>query len=1000
MNIFESWLKYNPIANPHINSYIEWSLFGLNRIMQSQILSSETKIWKFHNARLVPNDLTPTDALYNEITYDAKVLVDIEEINKDDNSSLMLTDVIIAHIPLIVMPNDVGSDGIGGYFIIKGIERVLVSQIRHSYNQPIVSFAKQESKKNRVKPEDMISTKTIVVKNEAYEKFVNSIKNVYDKQTDIVIVHINLRSISEASNHSCATEIVLTNHSQILISNSKFKGKINVALILKALGCISYEDYLWVTMGDEEIAKILYICSLSAFDQVAALSEIAEKLIFIQRTVETFKMDAKNVLKFITFELFPHMGLTTTSSIVAVYIGGLVRQLFEAKRIGKADDRDSLRFKRFEPAGVLIHDLFEQSVKKWISILSKYCMKKNNIILGIQHKFLTKRILYCFSTGTWGALMSTYKRMGVSQPRATTSYIAQLSHLYRVSNPISKETRNQPVRQLHPSHQFYLCPCESPEGHTVGIVLNFAIGTAVTSKVMPVILINAMAHLLKPIVLRGREIKYTVSINGRLVGATDNLYDFVTEFKYLRRIGRFDGGTNLGMVSIGVISNQIFIWTDDGRVTRPVKNISNPTSSWREGLLNGQYQWLDSFEQEFGDVHSWSREIHPALILGITASTIPFINYQPIPRAVYASNMNKQAICSIGPNQAEKFGPTYNIGRIQQVPLVSTTISKIFKLDNYPTGTNVIVAICPVEGYNQEDAIVINRASVERGLFAADSYKTISVTEEFDGELIKTFCIPPKNIRNVSNNYCMLNSNGIIKKGMSVQVGDVLIGQISKHYKKIEDISTIVGSKHDEGIVHEVILSKVNGIQMVKIIIVSNLNVIVGDKFSSRYGQKGISGNIVDSWELPFLIDGTVPDIFMNPLALPSRMTIPTIMETLFGLVVLETHEYYVASSFEDVRHFSIIQEKMKQYNLNTSGTQLMRNAHNGKIMVPIFVGPMYYHRLSHLAEHKCYARSEGKNSKQTRQPTDGRSRQGGLRFGEMERDAIIGLNMPHFFGR
>lgn len=1013
MNVLSTWFESFPSAAHHINSFVDWSEFGLQKTFSSQSLSSKTKQWSFKNVRLTKPEITVEHAQRFGLTYDAKVILDIVETCNDNSIPTRLNDIVVARVPVIVLPTDVGSDGIGGYFVISGIKRVLITQIRNSYNQPIVTFAK-DSKKNRTKPEDIFTIKpsklTDCLKSKSTSeapdkslrgdvtKLADSLKEIHNKSMDLIELSLKLRSISEVSNHSCETEIVVTKHGQFLLSNSKFKGRISVPIIMKALGCISVDHFASAVSNDLVLAKKLYIMSLVVYDRIEALQYLADRLIFVQRTVEDLSIDVKDVVTFLTFQLFPHLGLDAQQSLVAVYIGSLVSRISEVKRIGKADDRDSLRFKRFEPAGILIGDLFEQIVKKWTSQLTKHCETKDDLVVGIKISFITSKLIYCFKSGIWG-LQTNYKRMGVCQPKVTTSFIGGISHLYRVSNPISKETRNQPVRQLHPTHAFNFCAVESPEGHTVGLVLNLAIATMISARVVPVVVIDSMAHLIRPIEFCGRDNTFTVFVNGRLIGTIDNLKEFVDEFVLQRRLGKFDGGLNQGMVSIGIINSQVMIWCDEGRLVRIVKTslFDNSVVDWREGLLSGKLQWIDSFEQEFGpEKFDWGSELDPSTLFGIAASTIPFINFQPAPRAVFASSMNKQAISSIGPTQAEEFGTTLNIGRVQHEPIVSTLISKIKKLDDYPTGVNVIVAICPINGYNQEDSIVLNRSSVERGLFAADVYKTIEVEESY-GDSIKKFGIPHKSIRHRTNNYCLLDSNGVVKKGSRVSVGDVLVGLISKGFSgaaqgSVEvDVSYVVG-KGEEGIVHKVYHHELEGFKHLRIVICGNLEVVVGDKFSSRFGQKGICGLIANSWDLPFMEDGCVPDIFINPLCLPSRMTIPTLMEGMFGLVSLETKQKWAIGNFKE---HPDIRVEMEKFGIHPSGTVWMRNPVNGKRMKKIFCSPMYYQRLAHLAIPKCYARSTGVMSKHTRQPTDGRSRKGGLRFGEMEGNCIVGLNMP-----
>ena len=336
MNVFGSWRDSNPTASHHLNSFKDWELFGLKRTMRAHKITCDKKSWAFVNARVGPPEITPLEAHVKGVTYDAEVLVNIEETNLEDGSTILLKDVVIARVPRIILPGDVGSDGVGGYFQIRNVERVLVTQERAAYNQPIVTFAKDSSKKNRVKPEEIFAVKTGTQRTE-YTNFVSSVRLAHDKQSDVVHVQVNLRSISESSNHSCASEVVLTRQLQILISNGKFRGRIPVALVLKALGCVSLKDFEWAVMQDEEIAKILYVCSLGASTtqadaQIDALNQLAKRLVFTQRSVETFQMNPENVLTFLTFELFPHLGLTATPSIAAIYIGGLVCRCFAAKK--------------------------------------------------------------------------------------------------------------------------------------------------------------------------------------------------------------------------------------------------------------------------------------------------------------------------------------------------------------------------------------------------------------------------------------------------------------------------------------------------------------------------------------------------------------------------------------------------------------------------------------------------------------------------------------------
>lgn len=438
------------------------------------------------------------------------------------------------------------------------------------------------------------------------------------------------------------------------------------------------------------------------------------------------------------------------------------------------------------------------------------------------------------------------------------------------------------------------------------------------------------------------------------------------------------------------------IWCDDGRLTRLVKTGQDlKCSDWYQGVIEGELQWIDAFEEEYGfENMNYSREIDTSNIFGISASLIPLINSQPCPRSVYSTNMNKQAVSCLGPSQNLKYATTINIGVNKRPPLLTTHFANLIEFNKYPSGNNCIVAITPYFGYNQEDAIIINKASVERGLFKSVSFKTIFFEEESESEIFKIVKIPEKNIRKNNLNYCMLDKNGVVKKGSKVLFGDVLVGVVNN--KKMSNMDcSIYYEKTEPAIVYDVHLCEINSHKHVKIVLVHDLPCFVADKFASRHGQKGIVSLFVKYTEMPYLEDGTVPDILISPLSLPSRAT-PTITEGLLNLISIYTNKQVVLSSFDNIFNQFDIENILENYGIDKNGVFKMRNNVDGELMVPIFTAPIYYNRLPHFASHKCYARSNGIMSKQTRQPTDGRSRQGGLRIGEMERDAIIGLEMPH----
>ena len=962
MDIVNSLIQDQVLAHHHVASYVIWHRHLLEETLLNYVFKSahEGIQWKIVDVRLKEPTITPQAAIDGCAPYEASVVVDVEE-NREGVYSGTLKDIVIATLPAMVLPRVLHPKDPGGWFILNNIERVLVTQIRLAYNYPMVRRAKKDAKKNRIRAELTF----------APHKF------------DTIEYLLDIRSISEATGHSCATELALTEQGQILFSNSKIVGRMTLGVMMKALGCIDLESYKWAVSGDEELAKVLFFSALHLKDQDAALDYISSSIKLTQKTASGI-LTRETASRLLTDEFFPHLGKFSGEDTVCLYMGHLAKTIFSAARTGREDSRDSIKFKRYEAAGVLMGDLFKQIIKKWASTLEKHCLKRGDFITGVQDVYTSRRVHYCFSSGLWGALMSSYKRVGVSQPRAYTSYTGYLSHLQRISNPISKETKNQLVRQLHPSQMGYICPCETPEGHTVGIVLNMAATATISTKTPPILVIDAIQQYLSP-VKRKRSFGYLVFVNGKLVGTTQDAIGFYGNFTKLRRLGVFSGGLERGKVSIGIEGACINIWCDEGRLVRLVKTPEfRKCSSWAEGLKKGYLQWIDAYEEEFGfDKMSENREIDPSLALGLSAATIPFINRQPSPRSVYATNMCKQAVSNLGPGQKHKFATNINFGHNKDHPLLTTEISKMFGLDDYPPGNNCIIAVAPFHGYNQEDSIVVNKASIQRGLFSSISLRTVFAEEENEGDVFKIVKVPELSEQQKALNYCVLDDMGVVRKGEKVFYGDVLVGMIAVSKNgKVSDCSVFY-EKHEPAIVYNVHVSDLTSYKKIKVVLAVNLEVSVGDKFASRHGQKHTIGKIVDYTDMPYGEDGLVPDMIMSPLALPSRAT-PTILEGLVNIKALEDGEVKVINSFD------------RTITIEKKGSILLRNAVDGEFMVPIFVAPIYYIRLPHFAAHKCYARAKGVMSRQTRQPTDGRSRLGGLRVGEMERDAIISLRMPH----
>jgi DNA-directed RNA polymerase II subunit RPB2 len=406
-------------------------------------------------------------------------------------------------------------------------------------------------------------------------------------------------------------------------------------------------------------------------------------------------------------------------------------------------------------------------------------------------------------------------------------------------------------------------------------------------------------------------------------------------------------------------------------------------------------------------------EIHPSLILGVLASNIPFSNHNQAPRNTYQSAMGKQAIGLYATNFKTRLDTLSHVLNYPQQPLVKTNMSTLLNLSNMPCGTNVIVAIATYTGYNQEDSIILNRSSVQRGLFTSTFYRTLK--EQCNKNLStgeeEIFC-NPKNMESFVNkpqNYNKINDDGFVSENTFVEAGDVLIGKCmpQKTSTSFFHKDNSVTMKNNE--IGYIDLSCTNdkyfkntsadGYSFCKIKIRSFREPTIGDKLSSNHAQKGSIGIMYNQEDLPYTKDGLVPDIIINPHAIPSRMTIAQLIETIMGKACATLGTVGNATPFTSVGVNDICNILGNECNLEPHGNQLMYNSRTGEQMkTSIFVGPTYYQRLKHMVCDKIHSRnSNGPVVLLTRQPAEGRARDGGLRLGEMEVECNWGHGTMNF---
>jgi DNA-directed RNA polymerase subunit B'/DNA-directed RNA polymerase subunit B len=528
----------------------------------------------------------------------------------------------------------------------------------------------------------------------------------------------------------------------------------------------------------------------------------------------------------------------------------------------------------------------------------------------------------------------------------------------------------------------------------------------------------------RPAVVKPKISKTKIYINGELLGYCDNPAEFTQEMREKRRNGEISHEMNITYYED---NDEIYIFNDPGRARRPLiivkdgvpllkeehlNKVANGKLKWDDLINNGLVEYLDAEEEEnsyiamslaeLNEEHT-HLEIDPATMLGICAGIIPFSDHNSSPRNTMEAGMTKQALGLYVSNYALRTDTRAHLLHHPQTPIVKTRIIDSTNYDLRPSGQNFVVALMSYEGYNMEDAMVINKGSLERGLARSSFFRAYDTSEKrYAGGQVDKFEVPDKNIKGYRSEeaYRNLDEDGVVNPESYVESGDVLIGKTSPPRFLEEDFGTVadrrretsVTVRHGEkGIVDAVLLSEtVEGSRLAKIRVRDTRQPEFGDKFASRHGQKGVVGLILSPEDVPFTEFGVVPDLIVNPHAIPSRMSIGQVLEMVAGKAGCLEGERVDATPFNQT-----LEDEIKQQLINngfeSAGCESLYSGVTGeRLDAEIFVGVAYYQKLHHMTTDKVYARSRGPVQVLTRQPTEGRAREGGLRFGEMERDCLI----------
>lgn len=1047
LNIIEKYFQEKNIADFQIASYNHFLHHDLKKVIEDEpvlmIRDSKQNIKykiKFDNVHITKptfidknrkkSILYPNEARMRDMTYESWIQVNIIE-TFENKKSIIHKRVNLAKIPMMLgcdfcnlsslsMNERVHKAGecskdFGGYFIVKGTERVLVSQVRNAYNRTIVTKVKNEFKSE-------------------------------------------MRSISIKTGHSVCIRIIYNEDKKTFEINIPYvKKMIPFHIFLRCYEKIFKTSIIDMVKDKLRLNKDMEYLLHMAFNEYDEMS-IDECLLYIgQRisvTIDKTKL-LDYVLNLLKIKLFPHLGIDPKPIEILDHIFVMFRKLLYCiSKKRQLDERDSYSNKRVETSGILVCELFAILFKKFLSNAKNYLGKKknkNNIKYVIQNdaKSITTQLHTAFATGNWGAQKNSYIRTGVSQVLSRLTYTSMISHFRRLMVPIGKEGKNVELRKIHTSQFGYICSTETPEGQPSGTVLNFALLMDVTFFIDSLL----VEEVITPLVDTDySELDKTmVFLNGKIIGSVNDHKKFIKTFKELQYNEHIHPHVSVNYYEI---DNEINIWCDKGRCIRPVLTLSNDkkrilmtnqeakTLSWKSMIEKKYIKYIDVETSEHSviamkpDMLSNQQnnycEIHPCVQLGIMALLIPFPHHNPSPRNVYQCSMQKQSIGIPMLSHNLRADTSTHILHYNQKPLVNTKMAHYLGLNEIPAGMNVVVAIATYTGYNQEDSIIFNKGSIEKGLFVCTTKRSIEAVEkkinQSSREIIQ---LPPVNNVTVSSEhpsyfrrkygrYDKLDEDGIIKpytitieNGREkriptyIQQGDVVVGKIvhirNKSGSVVRQDNSVIANKNEEGFIDRIFIDKtLDGHKIVKIIVRKLRVPEIGDKFASRSAQKGVIGMIFNQEDMPFNVQtGIVPDIIINPHAIPSRMTMNQLMECILGKKCCLDGTYGDATAFTNDNSITNIYSELEKVGLQElkrggfsyakTGCEELRNGFTGKKMnAKIFMGPTYYQRLKHMVSDKIYGRTRGSVTTFMRQPVEGRSRDGGLKFGEMERDAMI----------
>jgi DNA-directed RNA polymerase II subunit RPB2 len=977
----------------------------------------------------------------------------------------------------------------GGYFIIDGKEKVIISQ----------------------------------------EKFADNMLYIRTNKADDLYSHsAEIRSVSEDTSKPIRTSSVrivapspsLSNN-QIVVSVPNVKKPVPLFILMRALGVISDKDIIQTCLltnlndsveNNKNPYIDLFIPSIhdasKIFNQQNALEFIAEL---------TKRGTVSGVIEILSDYFLPHIGEMNFLE-KAYFVGYMVNRLLKVYlKEEKPTDRDNFRFKRVELSGALIYDLFreyyliqkrditrkideeyyyhkgEYKEDETFSRKEKKQLKtkgqqqednkyKDNFVGLIEANFkaffkdrLVEQGFRKAFKGNWGSEAHT-KRLGAVQDLNRLSWNTYISHLRKINLPLDASAKVVGPRLLNSSQWGFIDPIDTPDGGNIGLHKHMSISTYITSgsSCYPIIKwlrTNTPMRILLECSPEQLGVSSKVFVNGIWIGAVDDPIGIVDALKLYRRNGIIPTYTS---ISFDYQRNEVYIYTDAGRLTRPIYYIDDEKFSYdrkevKDLLEAGTLTWeqiisgfmkksdenfktknnklydpnelyrdhssenmlqhlnrnksvvdyIDTSEEETALIATnvddllktkWYThlEIDPSLILGVMGNMIIYPENNPVTRNSFSCGQSKQAVSVYHSNyqmRIDKMGVILNYG---QTPLIKSRYLEYVNNEEQPYGVNAIVAIMCYTGYNVEDAILINEGAIQRGIFRTtyySSYETREESSKITGLTNSKFANIEKNNvvgKKQGYDYSYLDDHGLIKENTELNDKVILIGKINSSLanKDVWTDDSVKPKKGQLGYVDKAFITHgEEGFNIAKVRVREERLPAIGDKMASRAGQKGTLGLIIPEDNMPFTEDGIRPDLIINPHAIPSRMTIGQIVESLFGKVCTSYGAFGDCTAFQvKGSNYSTYAPMLVKAGFHSSGNQVLYNGMSGEqLAADIYMGPTYYMRLKHMVKDKINYRARGPNTVLTRQPVQGRANDGGLRIGEMERDGVLAHGMSYF---